>query len=186
MSETVHWANPDETIGGECFEFWFGAYGWTRVRVFAREGALEKALETAAEWLIENAPGLFVTPDYQAACLERECRHCSEGECNLCREAAEVDLTQTECGWLPSWEWSVRVFRGGEELPEPHFDRFDVAEAHNAYLTAWHGGQGSREYARLCKLQRVGAALATEFSELTDNGKAIYRRLVIGRASRAA
>ena len=35
-----------------------------------------------------------------------------------------------------------------------YFDRFDIAEAWYLALSHCHGGQWSREYARLCKLSR--------------------------------
>ena len=44
--------------GDRCFRFSFGAYGSTRVDVFA--DSEEDAFETAVEWLDENAPGHLV------------------------------------------------------------------------------------------------------------------------------
>lgn len=59
-----------------------------------------------------------------------------------------------------------------------YLDRFDICEAWYLYLSHWHGGQGSREYARLSRMfryfqPRQNLSVAT----LTDNGRAIYRRL---------
>lgn len=56
-----------------------------------------------------------------------------------------------------------------------YFDRFDIAEAWYLALSHCHGGQWSREYARLCKLQRrfkLFPMLSVE--NLTENGRAIY------------
>jgi hypothetical protein len=49
----------NEPCDGEaCFRFAFGAYGETKVDVFADSD--EDALEVAAEWLDDNAPGHLV------------------------------------------------------------------------------------------------------------------------------
>src|SRR6187549_2313364 len=45
--------------GDECFRFYFGAYGETKLDVFADH--LEDALELAFEWLDEHAPGHLVS-----------------------------------------------------------------------------------------------------------------------------
>lgn len=56
-----------------------------------------------------------------------------------------------------------------------YFDRFDIAEAWYLWLCDNHGGQWSREYARLSKLTRnfrPGPSL--RYDTLTENGRAIY------------
>lgn len=85
------------------FLLWFGAYGSTRVYVWADH--FEEALEVAADWLAENAPGVFVDPEYPSGTAEAA----AAGDYSLAEEA-EVDLTYTESGWIPSWEW------GGHEV----------------------------------------------------------------------
>ena len=63
-------ANPsDHDYHDTLFCFNFGAYGWTALYVWADH--LESALETACDWLAENAPGIFTTfdkSDYLDAC----------------------------------------------------------------------------------------------------------------------
>ncbi len=72
----------------ELWHFQFGAYGTTHVFVWSGPGhmGIEDALEEAASWLAENAPGVF---------------HDVESD------EDEVDMTYTESGWIPSWEWTV-------------------------------------------------------------------------------
>jgi hypothetical protein len=56
-----------------------------------------------------------------------------------------------------------------------YFDRFDIAEAWYLALSHCHGGQGSREYQRLCKLLnsfRPGPCLSV--SSLNENAREIY------------
>ncbi len=56
-----------------------------------------------------------------------------------------------------------------------YFDRFDIAEAYYLALSHCHGGQWSREYARLCKLSRSftpSSSLSVE--TLSDNAREIY------------
>lgn len=178
----IHYANPDETtFTGATFEFRFGAYGETIVRVIQRPDCVDDALETAAEWLAEHEPGHFVEPDYAAAVQERNCDCCRSepGTCDGCAAHAEADLTYTDSGWLPSWEWTVDELEG-EPFETPHFDRFDIAEAYGCYWNAYHQGQGSTGYQRLCAAMRVlGGKLEDSFERLTDNGRAIYRGLVL-------
>lgn len=59
-----------------------------------------------------------------------------------------------------------------------YFDRFDIAEAWYLALCAWHGGQWSPEYSRLCRLTsyyKPGYNLSV--SDLTENGLQIYTEL---------
>ncbi|NBR91525.1 MAG: hypothetical protein EBS68_16790 [Rhodobacteraceae bacterium] len=59
----------------------------------------------------------------------------------------------------------------------PYFDRFDIAEAYYLALSDCHGGQWSREYARLCAMQRYfrpSPMLSVE--TLSDNAREIYDR----------
>jgi len=132
----------------------FGAYGWTRLIVVSK--SLEDGLELCAEWLVEHAPGLIVTPG-------QESEHSSD-----CFDAdgQMIDHMCTEHGWIASWECSIvdidladsdyveplaRAYI--EQADPPVFDRFAICEAWHIWLSENHGGQGSREYARLCQLQ---------------------------------
>jgi hypothetical protein len=58
-----------------------------------------------------------------------------------------------------------------------YFDRFDICEAWYLALTHCHGGQWSREYERLCALQRYfRPSPLLSVDTLSDNGRAIYER----------
>lgn len=57
----------------------------------------------------------------------------------------------------------------------PYFDRFDIAEAWYLALSHCHGGQWSREYARLSKLSRsFTPSPFLSVKNLTENGREIY------------
>jgi len=58
-----------------------------------------------------------------------------------------------------------------------YFDRFDICEAYYLALSHCHGGQWSREYARLCCMAdyfRPRPTLAVD--TLSDNAREIYER----------
>jgi hypothetical protein len=58
-----------------------------------------------------------------------------------------------------------------------YFDRFDICEAWYLALSHCHGGQWSREYARLCAMRRYfrpSPMLSVE--TLSDNAREIYDR----------
>lgn len=60
-----------------------------------------------------------------------------------------------------------------------NFDRFDICEAWYLALSHCHGGQGSTEYARLCKLTRAGffqPSPMLSVESLNENARAIYHR----------
>lgn len=60
------------------------------------------------------------------------------------------------------------------------FDRFDICEAWFLYACRYHGGQNSKLYEILGRLEnmRFKAAPGLDYKSLTENGKSIYRRLV--------
>jgi hypothetical protein len=66
-----------------------------------------------ADWLADNAPGHFHEPDYAAAAAELGLSfdpanfEYDSNEGQQITESAEADMTNTERGWLLSWEWSV-------------------------------------------------------------------------------
>jgi len=56
-----------------------------------------------------------------------------------------------------------------------YFHRFDIAEAYYLALSHCHGGQWSREYARLCKLSRkFKPSPMLDVETLSENGREIY------------
>ncbi len=100
-----------------------GAYGDNRVYVWAR--SFEAALELAAEYWTEHAPGVFSEPDYADSARElgldwaaistgpgAEGEDALEARLRVC-EHAETDHTYTESGWLLSYEW------WGDEITDP-------------------------------------------------------------------
>lgn len=74
------------------FVFRFGAYGDTKVAVWEAPDHIDSALEKAAEWLSDYAPGIFT-------------------EVNS--EEDEVDMTYTESGYIASYEWHVDEITSG-------------------------------------------------------------------------
>lgn len=184
----IHYANPDETrLTGAWYEFHFGE---TIVRVIERPDCVDDALEIAAECLAKVDPGLFSEPDYADAAREcgidlskytRGLADIQDADAELAEriiDTAETDHTYTESGWLLSWEWTVDEHEG-EPFEAPHFDRFDIPEAHAAYQSLWHQGQQSSGYLDLCRAQQLIHGPTKSFDRLSENGQAIYRRLVL-------
>ncbi len=110
MTNRIPVANPDNLSWAKgAFLFSFGAYGDTKVIVL--ENTLDDALETAGEWLAENAPGIFIEPDYESSAQElygKPVDECDPDEQEKIWEHAETDLTYTESGHIASWEWGVQ------------------------------------------------------------------------------
>lgn len=56
-----------------------------------------------------------------------------------------------------------------------YFDRYDIVEAYYLAYTHCHAGQWSKEYARLCKMQKYfKPSILMGCDTLTENGKLIY------------
>jgi hypothetical protein len=83
--EERHTLSPSPVL----FRFWFGVYGSTVLYVWEDRDSPDDALETAAAY-----------------------RDDSEDWADRISEAAEVDHTYTESGYLLSWEW------GFDQIPE--------------------------------------------------------------------
>lgn len=112
--------NPTErTYHDHAFVLWFGAYGWTRLHVYARN--LEDALEECAAWLADHAPGHIIkmgSDEYQdlmkEACEELNLAWPIPKDCDdyepywEAEESAMSDLTRTEDGWI-SEEWGIAL-----------------------------------------------------------------------------
>ena len=103
--------------GQSLYRFHFGAYG-ARV-VYAWDcHTMSDALEAAAEWCREHAPGVFTEPDYDGAAADigapEDWRDDPEWADKV-RDRAEVDLTYTESGYIASWEWSVTEVTDADE-----------------------------------------------------------------------
>lgn len=86
------------------FVLWFGAYGWTRLMVYANH--LQDALDECIDWLVEHAPGHIcdeqVTEAYREAIAEGK----SENEAY---ETAEQDtISGGNAGnHILSYEWGI-------------------------------------------------------------------------------
>lgn len=122
----LHIVNPsNRSFCDNRYVLWFGACGPTFLMVW--EHSLEDALETAAGWLADNAPGLIM-PAFgeehmgllKEACEERGLTleqwqalcDAGDGTYSDIQEDAEADLTYTEAGYLTSYEWGI-VFDDG-------------------------------------------------------------------------
>lgn len=105
------------------YHFAFGAYGGTHLLVWG--GNMDDALEEAADWLAENAPGYLMKHGseemdelYKEACENHGVVWTGfKSEINqrlmsaICQDV-EADLTYTEAGWLTSYEWWVNGTTG--------------------------------------------------------------------------
>lgn len=123
MTRKINVANPgDKSTNWPAYLLAFGACGTTYVLAYASD--LESALETAAEWLADNAPGHIMLHDsdeleslYQDAiaeaqlpqpCLEPFYRTPAEQQAyDDAYGVATADLTYTEAGYLTSYEWFI-------------------------------------------------------------------------------
>lgn len=117
MSKTINVANAsDKSWSRNSFLLWFGACGPTRVLVYA--DGLDDALEIAADWLADNAPGHLVSNDEHDQLCKEACEDadlawpppndwCESKEYTEAIESAEADLTYTESGWITSYEWGI-------------------------------------------------------------------------------
>lgn len=139
----INVANPSEkSWTNRSFLFVFGAYGCTYVLAYG--DSLDDALESAAEWLADNAPGHIMAHDSEElADLHREAltgvmaeelcemagipcekSYCSDPD-DRAFEQATADLTYTESGYLTSYEWGiVRENPTRDELIRIYHDRY--------------------------------------------------------------
>lgn len=113
--------------GDGLYALWFGAVGTTRLLLWA--SGYEEALEECAEWLKKHAPGHFTEfddNDREAARKEyakeqgitlAEAEEDEEHAGNV-EERMIVDMTYTESGWIPSWEWGDVYSPEGHQAPE--------------------------------------------------------------------
>ncbi len=96
----------DDWMRTRLWAFQFGAYGWTGLLVW-QDAELDDALEEAAGWLADHQPGIL-TNDQELATLIKEYKEENpEADDEAAYEGATTDLTYTESGHIPSWEWTV-------------------------------------------------------------------------------
>lgn len=123
--------------GNELYALSFGAYGWTRLLVYA--SSLEDALEEAAGWLADFAPGHLsdLSEEYKDAlkeATEELGEDADEEELQAkAQEIAETDMTYTESGWLTSHEWNGGEVNGPLEAAAAYAAGALVAAQNNNY-----------------------------------------------------
>lgn len=86
------------------YVLWFGAYGSTRLMVWAN--SLEDGLDAAVDWIVDHAPGLLSDDEVEAA--YEEALSLGSDEENAQR-IATVDKTcaGNASNYLNSWEWGI-------------------------------------------------------------------------------
>ena len=135
--------------GAKRYVLSFGVVGTTHLMVWGH--SLEDALETAAGWLADNAPGHIMpawgekhTALVRECCEERGLPYPPPDGADLegdgyydAQEDAESDLTYTESGYLTSYEWFVTLDEHAtradvkafiSELSERHYSDGPVVE----------------------------------------------------------
>jgi hypothetical protein len=114
----INVANPsDKSFHDHSFLIALGAYGWTRILVYADH--LEDAIDEVAEWCVKHAPGHIMQEgdEYLTELRKEACEDAglvwpppSPGDSDLMQpyysafEGAEADLMYTESGYLTSHE----------------------------------------------------------------------------------
>jgi hypothetical protein len=118
FGRSVYLANPsDRSWTRHRYVLWFGACGPTRVMVWAN--SLDDAIEIAAEWLADHAPGNLIPiwgEEHKGliaeACSDRGVDFATfDGLDDDAKSAittdAEADLSMTESGFLTAYEWGI-------------------------------------------------------------------------------
>lgn len=120
-TERTAYANP---YGGRCdprfdrespsYVLWFGAYGWTRLHVYAP--SLDDALDACVDWLADYAPGEladeYVHDEYKRLHAERVAAGADPDDEDViqeCQEEAESDTTQAGNAGNYVSEWGVAL-----------------------------------------------------------------------------
>jgi len=128
--------------GTQRYVLWFDQYAPVFIMVWER--SLEAALETAAAYLAEHAPGHLISDETMAERLRDACAERGftpddidwsdlRGDHAEAVEAAEADTTYTESGRLQSEDWGIQF--------DEHSDRADL-KTWIAELEARHYGDG--------------------------------------------
>lgn len=85
----------DSFMSPVIFAFAFGAYGWTRLIVWGQRDHLEDALELAADWLSEHAPGILTTFEEEGALPSWEWHVSEFGSGDLYNVTREASAEET-------------------------------------------------------------------------------------------
>lgn len=115
FTRTVTMINPTERKWhSSAFVLWFGAYGETRLHVYADH--LEDALDECVDWLADHAPGMLadeqVHDEYERLLAEAVAAGKDpEATSEECAQEAEVDTTcaGNAGNYLLSWEWGIAL-----------------------------------------------------------------------------
>ena len=115
LDNQIHVVNPVESNWTKRrFLLCFGAYGWTKLLVWANR--LEGALDEAIDWIADNEPGLLcdeqVEEDYREALARLTEERPDEDPDVLEKEAREEAEEDTTCGGnygnrILSYEWGI-------------------------------------------------------------------------------
>ena len=115
-----YWTH-EQWLHGECNRYLFSFGACDPLHLLVYELSLDAALEDAALWLSEHAPG-YIMEHYGAEHCELIAEaakdagltfdewsklSCGDGRKNSIVESAEADLTYTESGLIASHEWQV-------------------------------------------------------------------------------
>ena len=146
--EPVPIANPDEFEDDKkLYLFTFGAYGWTKVYVWADHD--EDAFEIAVEWLDDNAPGHLtdVTED------------------DLKRSAEDLNVA-----WQPTWpDWDDAVFSHVAQNAEADLTQIGhTTLKHGQYLHSWEWAFD--EVTDPAEYERIAEESADEEAQIPNPG----------------
>ncbi len=105
-SNEIAIVNPGDRDRASRFILCFGAYGWTKLMVWADH--LEDALDEAVDWIAEHAPGLLADDQVNEEYNRLVAEGVSEEDA---QEAASMDTTcaGNSGHYLLSWEWGIVV-----------------------------------------------------------------------------
>ena len=111
MPKRIHVANPyDREFTTGSYLLWFGACAPTLVLAY---GSLEDAIELAGEVLVDNGLLGLIMPHGSEELTELAAEARAElgpvADESEVYEAATVDLTYTESGYIPSHEWGIYI-----------------------------------------------------------------------------
>lgn len=123
--------NPLDYPGNKLFGLHF-EYG-THLLVWSRH--LENALEPAAEWLAEHAPGLLVSQEEEQRLFEEAKSDNPELSDEEAQEEAVSDMTYTEAGYI-SVDWGVNFDSDAHGEQDPLF-RAALEASKEEYAEVW-------------------------------------------------
>lgn len=104
MSKIIAVNGSDRDWTSHRYVLAFGAYGWTRLMVWANN--LENALDEAIDWIADNKPDLLCNEQVNEAYAEAIAEGLDEDAAY--ERATEDTVCGGNCGhYILSWEWSI-------------------------------------------------------------------------------